>query len=96
MNISNVFRMAKSNPFQDEPFGVHWDNNGLFHDGYCVGRVVNTLAGKDLCWMAEPYWQEEAHFFDTYEEARSWLVAMYKMGGADEPTTRRRVRPAAK
>jgi hypothetical protein len=39
--------------------------------------------------MADPYWNEDMHFFDTEEEAKAWLVTMYRMGGANEPIKRR-------
>jgi hypothetical protein len=82
--------------FDDVELPVHWENNILYDDMYVVGRVTRTLAGEELGYMADPYWNEEMHFFDTEEEARAWLVAMYKMGGANEPKAKRRVRPAAK
>lgn len=82
------------NPFEDSSLGVHWDRDLLCDEGYKVGHVLKIPAGDELNWRAEPYWNLEPHFFDTREEAKAWLVAMYKMGGANEPKRRRR--PAAK
>jgi hypothetical protein len=96
MNLRNIFRMADSNPFQDMAMPVHWDDGELFDDMYKVGRVVRTLAGDQLGWMADPYWNEDQHFFDTEEEAKAWLTAMYKMGDGNGAKLKRRVRPAAK
>lgn len=96
MNLSNIFRMADSTPFSDMAMPVHWDENQLYDDMYVVGRVTRTLAGDKHGWMADPYWNEEMRFFTAEEEAKAWLLAMYKMGGANEPKQKRRVRPAAK
>jgi len=96
MNILKAFpfNMAKETPFTDVEMPVHWDHNELYDDIYRVGRIIRTLAGEDLGFMSEPYWNEDAQFFNTEEEAKAWLVAMYKMGGANEPRKHRR--PAAK
>lgn len=82
--------LAKSNPFTDVELPVHWDNNKLYDDMYMVGTVTRTLAHDRSCWTAEPYWDEAMQFFDKEEEAKAWLVAMYKMGGKDEPKKQRR------
>lgn len=86
--------LADSTPFTDMQLPVHWDNNQLFDDMYAVGRVTRTLMHDQLCWSADPFWNERMHIFDTEEEAKAWLVAMYKMGGANEPKRHRR--PAKK
>jgi hypothetical protein len=75
--------------FDDGELPVHWEDNNLYDDMYIVGRVTRTLAGEELGFMADPYWNEDMHFFNTEEEAKAWLVAMYKMGGANEPIKRR-------
>lgn len=82
--------------FTDMPLGVYWEDFELYDETFVVGRVARTLAGASEGWMADPYWNEQMHFFDTQEEAKAWLVAMYKMGGANEPKQRRRVRPVAR
>lgn len=92
MNLRNLFRMAESTPFSDMAMPVHWDEGELYDDMYKVGRVARTLAGDQQRWMADPYWNEEMQFFNTEEEAKAWLLAMYKMGGANErPKQRQRV-----
>lgn len=70
-----------ANPFHDDSLGVHWSNNELYDDNYKVGRVTRTLAGDQLGWMADPYWNEEMQFFATEEEAKSWLLIIYRMEG---------------
>ena len=75
---------------------VHWEDNQLYDDMYVVGRVTRTLAGAQLGWMADPYWNEEMHFFDAEDEAKAWLVTMYRIGGQLESKQKRRVRHAAK
>lgn len=90
MILRNIFRMADSTPFKDEALDVHWYNKDLYDDEYKVG-TVNATFGK---WRAQPYWNEEEQEFNSEEEAKAWLVAMYKMGGANEPKRYRR--PAAK
>ena len=90
MILRNIFRMADSTPFPDQPLNVHWHNKDLYDDDYKVGSIYNRWSK----WEAIPFWNEEEQEFDTEEEARAWLVAMYKMGGCNEP--QRRKRPAAK
>jgi hypothetical protein len=82
--------------FTDMKLPVHWEDNQLYDDMYVVGQVTRTLAGDQLGWMADPYWNEEMHFFNTEEEAKAWLITMYRMGGQHEPKQKRRVRPMAK
>lgn len=82
--------LAESTPFTDRPLGLHWYGRDLYDDEYRVGRIDVAFAQ----WHACPYWNEEDKEFDTEEEARAWLVAMYKMGGQNEPRKHRR--PAAK
>ena len=98
MNLRNLFRMANSTPFTDIPLNVHWHNSDLYDEDYKVGYVTvfprEQVGGAN--WQAHPFWNEEPHWFATQEEAKAWLVAMYKMGGANEPKQRVRVRPAAK
>jgi hypothetical protein len=81
--------LGKSNPFTDIELSVHWVDNKLYDDMYVVGTVTRTLAHAQSCWTADPFWDEDMQFFDTEEEAKSWLVVMYKMGGANEPIKRR-------
>ena len=81
--------LADSTPFTDVKLPVHWEHNILYDDMYVVGRVTRTLAGEHLGWVADPYWDEEMQFFETENEAKAWLLAMYKMGGANEPIKRR-------
>lgn len=69
-------------PFRNEPSGIHWVDNELYDDNYKVGRATRTLAGDQLGWVADPYWNEEMHFFATEDEAKAWLLSMYKMGGS--------------
>jgi hypothetical protein len=88
--------LGESNQFSNMTLPVHWDAEKLYDDMYVVGAVTRTLMHDQLCWCADPYWNEQMHFFDTEDEAKAWLVAMYKMGGANEPKAKRRVRPAAK
>lgn len=95
MKLQSFFgTLGHSTPFTDMELPVHWDNNKLYDDMYMVGTVTRTLAGDQHGWTADPYWNEDMQFFDTQEEAKAWLVAMYKMGGQNEPKRRRR--PAAK
>lgn len=82
-------KLGESTPFTDMQLPVHWDNNKLYDDMYVVGTVTRTLMHELSCWTADPYWDEDMQFFDTEEEAKAWLVAMYKMGGANEPIRRR-------
>lgn len=91
MILRKIFKMADSTPFTDIPLNVHWHNDGdLFDNDYAVGHVRQSFGA----WLAMPFWNEQEQYFDTQEEAKAWLVAMYKMGGANEP--RRTRRPAAK
>lgn len=90
MILRNIFRMADSTPFTDIPLNVHWHGKDLYDDEYKVASVFQTL-GR---WEAIPHWDEQEQEFETEEEAKAWLVAMYKMGGCNEPRKRRR--PAAK
>lgn len=78
-----AYNLAEHNPFSDMPTGVHWYMNELYDDNYKVGRATRTLAGDQLGWVADPYWKEEMQFFATEEEAKAWLLAMYKMGGSN-------------
>ena len=82
--------LGKSNPFTDMPMGVYWQGERLW-DGECsVGRVMPILSTeKDSRWMAEPHWNEPMGFFNTEEEAQAWLIAVYKMGGQNEPIRHR-------
>lgn len=75
--------------FTDMPLGVYWENLELYDEQFVVGRVAITLAGDQLGWMADPYWDEDMQFFDTEGEAKAWLLTMYRMGGANEPIKRR-------
>lgn len=96
MILRNIFRVAKSTPFADTKLGVHWHNRDLYDDDYKVGYVTVFPAEQvgTAKWQAHPFWNEPPQWFLTQEEAKAWLVAMYKMGGANEP--RRHRRPAAK
>lgn len=71
-----------ANPFLDSSLGIHWHNNELYDGNYKVGRATRTLAGDQLGWVADPYWNEDSQFFATEEEARAWLLSMYRMGGS--------------
>jgi hypothetical protein len=82
--------------FTDLPMGIYWEERELYDEQFLLGRVTRTLAGDQLGWMADPFWNEDMHFFDTEEEAKSLLVTMYRMGGRHEPKQRQRVRHAAK
>jgi hypothetical protein len=82
--------------FTDMELPVHWEDHQLYDDMYVVGQVTRTLAGTELGWMADPYWNEDMHFFDTEEEAKAWLLTMYRMGGRinyGNLKGKRRVRP---
>lgn len=96
MILRNLFRMSKENPYPDSKLGVHWYNSDLYDDDYKVGYVTVFPAEQvgTAKWQAHPFWNEEPQWFLTQEEAKAWLLAMYKMGGADAPKRRRR--PAAK
>ena len=60
---------------------MQWICNELFDKEERVGRAVRTLAGDNLGWVADPYWGEQIHFFNTEEEAKSWLLTTYRMEG---------------
>lgn len=94
MRLQTFFgKLAESTPFTDIPLEVHWYGDTLYDNDYKVGEVIQGYS----IWEAYPYWEEDPQFFDTQEEAQAWLVAMYKMGGKDEPRQHRRTRrPAAK
>lgn len=92
MNLRNIFRMADSTPFRDEPLNVHWYNKDLYDNEYKVGVIDHSFGG----WLARPFWNEDEQEFKTEEEARAWLLAMYKMGGANDHYNHKRKRPAAK
>ncbi len=68
--------------FTDMLIGVHWYEKELFDERERVGRVTRTLAGEHLGWVADPYWDEPMQFFDNEDEAKAWLVAMYRMEGS--------------
>lgn len=81
MKLKTYFgTLADSTPFTDMELPIHWENDQLYDDKYAVGRVVHTLAGEQLGWMADPFWSEDPQFFDLQEEAQAWLVAVYQMG----------------
>jgi hypothetical protein len=82
--------LAKETTFTDIAMGVYWQGERLWDEEYSVGRVMPILSTeKDSRWMAEPHWNEPMGFFDTEEEAKAWLVAVYKMGGQSEPKKHR-------
>jgi hypothetical protein len=60
---------------------IHWLDHELFDKEEKVGRVVRTLAGNYLGWVADPYWGEEIHFFHKEDEAKAWLITTYSMEG---------------
>lgn len=72
--------LAESNPFPDTALDIHWYHDQLYDDKYAVGRVARTLAGEYLGWLADPFWHEDQQFFNTQDEAKAWLVAVYQMG----------------
>jgi len=91
MKLQSFFgTLGHSTPFTDMELPIHWDDNKLYDDMYMVGTVTRTLMHDQLCFCADPYWNEEMRFFDTEEEAKAWLLAMYRIGGANEPRIRRR------
>lgn len=66
--------------FTDIELDVHWYHQQLYDDQYAVGRVTRTLAGEHLGWIADPFWHEDQQLFNTEDEAKAWLVAVYQMG----------------
>lgn len=72
-------RIGESNPFTDSDLGLYWeDHRGiqfLKHRDTKLGSVSNCLS----VWKANVYWDSQAQFFDTLEEAQSWLLVMYRM-----------------
>jgi hypothetical protein len=70
--------------FTDIKLGLHWHpavwgDNVLWDDDYRIGRVYTTFDHKR--WVAEPFWvkaSEGISYFDSEEEAKSYLVAIYK------------------
>lgn len=89
------YNLGVSNPFTDEPLGVHWEERGhnfvLWDDGYRVGQISKQFD----YYQVDPFWNEETQEFKMEEEARAWLIAMYKMGGSAYVNKSKR-RPAAK
>lgn len=79
--------LADSTPFTDISLDLHWYSDTLYDEDYAVGKVGRGFG----VWEAIPYWNEEEQIFETEEEARAWLVAMYRMGGQGE-SIRHRVR----
>ena len=57
---------------------LNWDGISLYDAEYQIGQVMIL---EKRYWRADPFWAEESHFFETQEEAKSWLVAMYRLGG---------------
>lgn len=75
-----IGELAESTPFTDMELDIHWYHDQLYDDKYAVGRVTQTLAGEHLGWLADPFWSEDPQFFDSQDEAKAWLVAVYQMG----------------
>ena len=42
---------------------------------YSVGETSFVVTA----WQAKPYWYEQSQLFQTEEEAKSWLAAMYRL-----------------
>jgi hypothetical protein len=45
------------------------------HGDYSVGETSFVITA----WQAKPYWYEMSQLFETEEEAKSWLAAMYRL-----------------
>jgi hypothetical protein len=71
--------------FTDKPLGIHWEDNSLYDDMYAVGHVVRTLAGNECGWAARPNWDKRFQIFATQEEAKAWMLVMYRMEGNTFP-----------
>ena len=47
----------------------------LMDGHYSVGETSFV----ETAWQAKPYWYEMSQLFQTEEEAKSWLAAMYRL-----------------
>lgn len=47
----------------------------LMDGNYTVGRVEFLVTA----WQARPLWYEMSQLFNSEEEAKSWLLMMYRM-----------------
>lgn len=47
----------------------------LMDGDFRVGRIQFLVTG----WQAVPLWYEMSQLFETEEEAKSWLLMMYRM-----------------
>jgi hypothetical protein len=44
-------------------------------EDYSLGEVSFVVTA----WEAKPYWYEQSQLFKTEEEAKAWLVTMYRL-----------------
>ena len=71
-----------STVFPDTDLGVHWQEKKeqwiLWDRSYRIGRVRPAFGGGYWC---EPYWgkADVLDSFDTEEEAKAFLVAIYRL-----------------
>ena len=88
--------LGTKSPFKDQKLGVHWYNSDLYDEDYKVGYVTvfprEQVGGAN--WQAHAFWNEAPQWFATQEEAKAWLLTMYRLGGGNAVRPRRR--PAAK
>lgn len=79
--ISDI-KFAKET-FPDSALGMHWVERKygsvLYDDSYQVGRIKPAFGGG---YWVEPYWGKAdciQESLDTEEEAKAYLVALYRM-----------------
>ena len=74
-------RLADETPFTDLPLGLHWGWYGgrwnLHDGGVLVGAVANCLV--NFVASQNTYDLFNGERFETLEEAKAWLIAMYRM-----------------
>ena len=75
--------LADENPFPDTNLGVHWNvrKNGeeLWDEGTLVGVIKPAFGGG---YWVEPYWHSDNAIkdaLDTEEEAKAYLLTIYRM-----------------
>ena len=74
-------KLADENPFPDQSLGIHWYprkyGGELWDEGHAVGSIKPAFGGG---WWISPYWREDnTDAFDTEEEAKAYLVTIYRL-----------------
>ena len=71
--------MRFEQPKNDSKHNLWWNvfkrRTKLMQEDYSLGEVSFVVTA----WEAKPYWYEQSQLFKTEEEAKAWLVTMYRL-----------------